>query len=85
MVEGGKVAKSWHVVSGDESKMTKLEQEWEKIQMHTSWVIKPCLSHVDDIPEGMPSNPPNAVSGKDNTCDAGVSTDDTRRHAPQPS
>lgn len=39
VVEGGKVAKWWHVVSGDESTMTKLEQEWGKIQMQTSWVM----------------------------------------------
>ena len=28
MAEGGKVAKWWHVVSGDEGIMAKLEEEW---------------------------------------------------------
>ena len=45
---GKKVAKWWHVVSGDEGTMTKLEQEWGMIQMQTSWSIESCMSYVDD-------------------------------------
>lgn len=71
--EGGGVTKWWHVVSGDESTMAKLEEEWEKVQMQTSWVIKPCLSYADDTPEGNPSSPiggtsdPSASSGDSGT------------------
>ena len=45
---GKKVAKWWHVVSGDEGIMTKLEQEWGMIQMQTSWSIESCMSYVDN-------------------------------------
>ena len=57
MAESGKVAKWWHVVSGDEGTMAKLEEEWGKVQMQTSWVIKPCLSYVDEIPGSISINP----------------------------
>ena len=57
MAESGKVAKWWHVVSGDEGTMAKLEEEWGKVQIQTSWVIKPCLSYVDEIPGSISINP----------------------------
>ena len=57
IAEGGKVAKWWHVVSGDEGIMAKLEEEWGKVQIQTSWVIKPCLSYVDMNPGSISINP----------------------------
>ena len=57
MAESGKVAKWWHVVSGDEGTMAKLEEEWRKVEIQTSWVIKPCLSYVDKIPGSISINP----------------------------
>lgn len=59
MAEGGKVAKWWHVVSGDEGIMAKLEEEWGKVQIQTSWVIKPCLSYIDVNPGTISINPVN--------------------------
>ena len=57
MAEGGKVAKWWRVVSGDEDIMAKLEEEWGKVQIQTSWVIKPCLSYIDVNPGSISINP----------------------------
>ena len=57
MAEGDKVAKWWHVVSGDEGIMAKLEEEWGKVQIQTSWVIKPCLSYIDVNPGSISINP----------------------------
>ena len=47
LVNGHKTVKWWHVLSGDEDVIDKIEQEWCKVKAQTLWSIEPCLSYLD--------------------------------------
>ena len=42
--------KWWHVVSGSEEELTKLEKVWELVQNQTAWKLEPCYRYCDSCP-----------------------------------
>ena len=69
----GKETKWWFVVSGEESTLTSLENEWESVKQQQNWKILPCLafaenslivshSTVQPVPVQIPSSPNPATT-----------------------
>ncbi len=54
--DGEKLVKWWHVVRADEGILDKLEQEWSKVNVQTSWQLVPCLIFSDNAQASSPSN-----------------------------
>ena len=54
--DGEKLVKWWHVVRADEGILDKLEQEWSKVNVQTSWQLVPCLIFYDNAQVSNPSN-----------------------------
>ena len=54
--DGEKLVKWWHVVRADEGILDKLEQEWSKVNVQTSWQLVPCLIFYDNAQASNPSN-----------------------------
>ena len=54
--DGEKLVKWWHVVRADEGILDKLEQEWSKVNVQTSWQLVPCLIFSDNAQASNPSN-----------------------------
>ena len=44
----GKETKWWFVVSGEESTLNSLENEWESVKQQQNWKILPCLAFADN-------------------------------------
>ena len=42
MARSNKVVKWWYILCAREAMLNQLEQEWEKVQLQTSWKLKPC-------------------------------------------
>ena len=47
--------KWWHVLSGDEDVLSILDNNWEHVEVQTSWHIEPCLiaSGTNELPEAV--------------------------------
>ena len=46
-----RITRWWHVISSDEQTMHKLEEEWEKVKIQTSWNLTQCLSYANENEE----------------------------------
>ena len=59
----------WFVIHGPEKDLTLLDKDWEKIQVHTSWVIKPCFmaGSPQNTNPTQQNNIPNVHVGDDST------------------
>ena len=45
-----KVVKWWYILRAEEAVLNQLEQEWEKVQLQTSWKLEPCYKLPTDSP-----------------------------------
>ena len=49
-----KVVKWWYILRAEEAVLNQLEQEWEKVQLQTSWKLKPCYKQPIHSPLSCP-------------------------------
>ncbi len=47
----------WHIVSGDESDLEKLEREWESVKIQTGWKLEKCYIDENFLKNGDNSPP----------------------------
>ena len=43
----GKVTRWWYIIHAEEACLQQLENEWQKVELQTSWKLEPCYRYLE--------------------------------------